>query len=280
MNALLILALILVSWNAAMAKAPCRSPSQFRDIANTRSKMGDSDRPSTRMFVDQYAAFKNVTRAKIQEDYGGTGDFQCGLSASQAQVTVTDTVITTAGHSLFKKDCTPLDFSKCNFTVEVEGKRKTVSIKRLIESQFDCKNTEATKDDWAVLELTVAVPVKPYPINRSATLAINRSSHLLSIGRSIDMAKKGATGTSMTDYPRHYTECHLTEIEVLWQGDDPDLFKTNCSGDSLNSGGTLLDRDSSTLVGIMVQSDKDKKSRYVPVSGRLYTVLSGLQPAK
>lgn len=264
------------------AKVPCRGPSQFAALAATRSRMPAAAKEasaSKRLYVDQYARKKRVTVATIQDKFGASGDIECDGLFGQAQVTMKDNVVTTAGHAVHHPDCSVQDLSKCRFSVSINGSMKQYRIKRLVDSDYKCTDgPPPPKHDWAVLELEEAVPVRPYKIDRAATKALGRGSDVTSVGRSLDLVKPGASGEQITDHPRHYTDCRVDEVFTLWQGDDPDYLATNCGGAKLSSGGGLFKAESQepTLVGIMVQSSPDHKSDFVPVAGRLASVLSAL----
>jgi hypothetical protein len=145
---------------------------------------GDHDH---RLNEADFAASVGESKRTIRERFAATGYFDCGEGPASAQVTVRNDIITTAAHTLYRRDsCVPKGpVEKCVFSyTKNDGTPRHVLIRKLLGVGYWCPGTPdqkpAQKLDWAVLRLESAADgVTPYQVEAFPAKGLKNGSSVV-----------------------------------------------------------------------------------------------------
>lgn len=279
------------------AVVPCTANSQFKNVKSLAKPVAVIGRPD-RKVDKKYASDRREPVEKVRARYAATGDFHCDPNDDWGgQLTVRGDVVTTSAHGFINDDCTKryVDYSKCRFTLVVDGKERSFQIANLEASGYMCNRQPFTsKDDWAVVKLKELVPssVKPYRVDKAVTARVMAGSKVVAVGKSSDFYYQSGNKIIM---PKHYADC---EVGGLMVGREKGTLATDCDSAERTSGSSVLSPDVNdpVLVGIHSGSRETREqleqawknhrpntgkfdayewaSYATPVSGELFEVLS------
>jgi hypothetical protein len=220
-----------------------------------------------RMTEEDYAAKHKTTPEAVQRRFAATGTFRCPKFQGQAQLTVRNDIITTAGHSLYAElNCKKrAQIEKCVFETYLSGTKKVAKISAVIDTGVKCPGGPYDpRYDWAILQLNKPLSdVEPYSVDRVMSDSIEKNQVVTAVGKSLDFNPNWVTNLSanIDILPKHIGECSIRSLYAAYL-ETFSYLGTDCDGSFGMSGGSLLNTSKAIpiLLGIFSTGTATKES--------------------
>jgi Trypsin-like peptidase domain len=222
-----------------------------------------------RLTVEQFASQNHLDLGDVKRRHAASGVIHCGNARGAGQLTLTDSVITTAAHVLFDEHGQPRgDSAHCFFTATVAGQEVTtaIDVASVVSGNKDPYAKPAVHD-WAVARLLR--PVKgatPYGLGAPAQAA--EDIRFVARGHS-----DWGSGRTMS-----MENCRLRD--ALSSGSEGTReFSFDCDAGVGASGGAVLNASGGRLLGVFVGYRSIAPESSMPFSAEHYNFAVTLEGA-
>jgi len=194
--------------------------------------------PDARTTLEGYAQDRQLDPQSLRQRYAATGLVACGTAHGAGQLTLANTVVTTAAHVLY--DQNGRQRPNCRFVIETGGQEIATALEMdsAIVGSTDPYRVSAVQD-WAAVRLARPLrEAKPYPL----TAAVPGAEVLFVARGAMDFAQGQATSAQ---------SCRLRQrLETGAEGTRE--FAFDCAAGVGASGAGLLDAQGRGLIAIFV----------------------------
>lgn len=213
-----------------------------------------------RLTEAEFARQNGADAGDVARRHAASGIIHCGNARGAGQLTLANTIVTTAAHVLFNESgALRGDSAHCSFTASIGGTISVtaIDVESIVAGAADPYRSPPARD-WAVARLK-------RPVEGARAYAIGAAPRA---GSAIEFAARGhadwgaASALSLQD-------CALREM--LAQGSEGTReFSFDCDAGIGASGGALLDPSGQRLDAIFVGYRSPEPSRAAPFSPRHY----------
>jgi len=215
--------------------------------------------PEARLSIQDFATRNHLDPTTVARNHAASGVIHCGNARGAGQLTLTDSVITTAAHVFFdEQGGLRGDSGHCVFTAIIGGQEVTTSIDvKSIVAGDKQPYAHPAVHDWAVARLMRPVQgAAPYTLGPRAEA-----------GSAIEFVARGHSdwggGKSMS-----LEDCRLRD-QLSAGGEGTREFSFDCDAGVGASGGALLE-SGGKLVGVFVGYRSIAPDKAMPFSAQHY----------